>query len=493
MVKKICFAWMLGMIFIASGCEDLEDTYSDYAGNGLIRYVGKCVDVEVSAGWERLHVEWKNNQDPAVKHIVLSYDTENVSKDTLLDAGTTFCDLPTKENELYEVNVYAVDKNGNRSLSDAKYARPFTYEHESVRSFTTGVIKHFFVGNNLVMFFDQNSESILNVQLRYQNTNGEPVLMDALQNDFDKQYMLLRDVDVSKPIVIERKGKVEGCKDEIDFTPYELTNEWAFSASFRGQIKARYGLVDIDDNFINNTTELEFDYDVMSFEDILYFPNLEKIVLGKNRYLFSPEIVGVYPNTSSRVSALEKSLFVLGVAQELRGLKIERYNQHYFADNITNLTIMAMGNPVIPEHDYLDKSRWTITCSEPCYNSKPENLLDNDPYTWWDVTQHPGLTTYELVIDMQSKQELNGMKIAQVMDASATDFMPNTIEIQVSVDGEIWENFTYSLANTIGNSVAETTIFNLNEPKRARYIKLIVSDQTTDYVAGIKLGDIAFF
>ena len=43
------------------GCgESLEDTYSDYAGDGKIRYVAKCTEVHATPGWERLLVEWIN-------------------------------------------------------------------------------------------------------------------------------------------------------------------------------------------------------------------------------------------------------------------------------------------------------------------------------------------------------------------------------------------------------------------------------------------------
>ena len=36
------------------GCgESLEDTYSDYAGDGKIRYVAKCTEVHATPGWER--------------------------------------------------------------------------------------------------------------------------------------------------------------------------------------------------------------------------------------------------------------------------------------------------------------------------------------------------------------------------------------------------------------------------------------------------------
>ena len=45
------------------GCgESLEDTYSDYAGDGKIRYVAKCTEVHATPGWERLLLEWINIQ-----------------------------------------------------------------------------------------------------------------------------------------------------------------------------------------------------------------------------------------------------------------------------------------------------------------------------------------------------------------------------------------------------------------------------------------------
>ena len=39
---------------LAIGCEDLEDTYKDYAGDGAIRYLGKATGVSVHPGWKRL-------------------------------------------------------------------------------------------------------------------------------------------------------------------------------------------------------------------------------------------------------------------------------------------------------------------------------------------------------------------------------------------------------------------------------------------------------
>ena len=67
-------------LFTASfvmGCEDMEDTYDDFSGDGPIRYLGKCMDVEVASGWERLRLCWKNNLDVAVKWTKITWQAEN--------------------------------------------------------------------------------------------------------------------------------------------------------------------------------------------------------------------------------------------------------------------------------------------------------------------------------------------------------------------------------------------------------------------------------
>ena len=45
MERKLYYiAWLFAALFVI-GCEDLEDTYDEYAGDGMIRYVGKCSNV----------------------------------------------------------------------------------------------------------------------------------------------------------------------------------------------------------------------------------------------------------------------------------------------------------------------------------------------------------------------------------------------------------------------------------------------------------------
>lgn len=54
---------LIATVVSVSCGESLEDTYSDYAGNGKIRYPAKCSDLEVTVGWKRLELKWNNGVD----------------------------------------------------------------------------------------------------------------------------------------------------------------------------------------------------------------------------------------------------------------------------------------------------------------------------------------------------------------------------------------------------------------------------------------------
>lgn len=499
MVKKIYCAWMLVAAFAMTGCESLEDTYSDYAGDGMIRYVGRCTDVTVTPGWERLHIEWRNNLDPAIENIKVVCQAGSIVRDTLLDAGATACDIRGLEDGNYQVDVYGVGEGGALSLSDAHYSRPYTYEHEEVRSFSPGIVKHFFVGDNLVLFMDTWSERFVDFKLNYTGTDGMTKVLELSDEIFAEKYYLLRDVDASKDVFITREGRIEGCLDPIRFEPYELGMDPMFSASFRGWVREHYQLEEIGNDFVNNMTSLEFDYDILSLEDVLYFPNLEKIELGKHRYLLNDDMVlSMYGDDwSSVVIDLEKSEFALKVAQELKGLKIERWHKHYFPAT-TTLDITEMGIPEVPaDLNYLNTSEWTISHSQAGNVSEQKqfplsNLLDNNFSTIWMPLPHTVLLNYDITIDMQAEQTVNGIKIVQAGAVNASGYLPGSVRIEVSNDGYEWEIFAHVQDIALGNGLGEAMVYRLNKPKQARYIKVTVSDRLTG-VMNVALGDIAVF
>ena len=497
MGKKIYFAWMLVAVFALAGCEDLEDTYSDYAGDGMVRYVGRCKDVKVTPGWERLHVEWKNSLDPGIESIKVVCAAGDIVRDTVLEVGTTSCDIGNMEDGSYQVDVYAVGEGGRLSLSKkSEFARPYTSLHEEVRSFSPGIIKHFFVENNLVLFMDKWSENFVNFELNYTRTDGNAEVLPLTEEMFAEKYCLLEGINTEEEIFITREGRLEGCLDLIPLEPYVLTADPVFTSAFRGWIKEHYCLDEIGKEFLASKS-LQFDYDILTLEDILYFPDLEEIELGKNRYLYEVAL-SVYPNEwCSVLTELEKSEFVLGIAQKLRGVKINRYHKHYFPET-TTLQINEMGIPVLPgDINYLPTAGWTISHSQGSNVTEQfplRNLLDNLLVTFWMPRAHTVLLTYDIIIDMQEEQTVNGIKITQAGLANAMEFIPGTVQIETSINGYDWEMFTHMQNNTLGNGLGESTLYRAPEPKQARYIKVVVSDQANgEGVTNVSLGDIAVF
>ena len=156
------------------GCgESLEDTYSDYAGNGKIRYVAKCTEVHTTPGWERLLLEWINGTDATVDKIKVVWSCEDRKDSVLLSNTTESYELKNLTNGTYRFDVCAVDGAGNESLMETTYGRPYTKEHEIMLAFTRGVVKPFFVKDKLIFFSDQWNENIEEIKLQYKNTKGE--------------------------------------------------------------------------------------------------------------------------------------------------------------------------------------------------------------------------------------------------------------------------------------------------------------------------------
>ena len=107
-----------------------------------------------------------------------------------------------------------------------------------------------------------------------------------------------------------------------------------FSSGFVNAIERRYGYSNKTkeqevefEKFVEGVTELEFDYDMETFEDVLYCPNLKKLIFAKNRYLDSKYTYSTENDYPKLRSDIGRSLQVLDKASEpdVLGLKIEWY------------------------------------------------------------------------------------------------------------------------------------------------------------------------
>lgn len=191
---------LLTAMSLWTGCsESLEDTYSDFAGDGKIRYVGKCSEIIVSPGWERLSLTWKNGTDATVENIKISWTGGDVERDTLLDRTATSCELRNLEDFAYRIDVRAVGNDGRESLTETTYGRPYTEAHEVVRSFTRGITKFYMLNDQraLVYFTDKWNSNVVDMKFYYtgeitNNMNNPYGLPSGECGSLPRHFILLK-------------------------------------------------------------------------------------------------------------------------------------------------------------------------------------------------------------------------------------------------------------------------------------------------------------
>lgn len=485
---------------LLGGCnESLEDTYSDFAGDGKVRYVAKCTGVHTIPRWEALILEWVNGTDATIDKIKVVWTVEDQRDSVFLDKTATSFELTDLSDGTYRFDICAVDGVGNESLKETTYGRPYTKDHEIMLAFSRGILKSYFLHDKLIFFADQWNEDIEEMKVQYKDTHGE-----TQHFVFDKEttygnLITIDDVSMNPAdtVYVLRKGKPEDCPDIIEFDPYAVSRKKNFSAGFVDAIHRRYGYStetreqEIEfEQFIENVEELEFDYDIETFEDALYCPKLKKLIFGKNRYL--NDRFGTENDKSSLLGSEEKSIQVLDKANEILGLTIDWYGGweiHYFNEELPYMTYidypqLPMDINILPLEalrEYSDGNR--VYCSPTDPYAKLNNLLDDDPESVWATTSYTSVRDYEMQMELLEPTEIRGIKIAQALynpraDQQTPNFMPNLITIQTSTDGVNWQNVTYMEANYLGRGSGEVTLLPIAEgSRRVRYIKFSLRDR----------------
>lgn len=489
----------------ASCSESLEDTYKDYSGNGKIRYLAKCYDLTVKPGWERIELNWKNGIDATVTNIKVRWESNGVFDEKILDKDATTLNVTNLKDGSYMFEVIAINENGAKSMSVVNYGRPYTENHEVVRTFTRAIVRHYKINNKLVMFMDKWSDNIEEIRLHYTDlTNVEQnVLLD--KDFFDKKVAVINDINLTKEIKVSRKGKIEGCADLIVFSDLIVKNEITLNSDFKLALRSRYGLSDQSpeekaklDEFLATTTELEFDYNLTSLENIMYCPNLKTIYLGKNRFLDEKFLA---ESTYSILFEKDKTVEILDFIKtnNIVDFSVKKYAEHYLKD-IERDYIESVGIPKLPENlNYISKDKIVkkeCTIPEmPEHDSKMENIFDNDPTTYWYPVQFGDPRQFEFSIDLDKTYPIRGFMFRQrgfdpKTSAELLKFLPSTVEISVSKDYLVWTTATHVITNTTGRAPGEITLLPMTVVSDVKYIRFKISDQNlSPAVYGCTLAD----
>ena len=518
--RKYIINLLLAMVALLVGCnESLEDTYSDYAGDGKIRYVAKCSDLDIVPGWERLILSWVNGTDATIDKIKVAWMFEGQRDSVYLPGTATSYELTNLVDGTYQFYVSAVDKFGNESLVETYSGRPYTRDHELMRSFSRGILKSFFVNGKMIFFSDQYSANIVEIKLQYKNSGGETKYYEFENPSSYDALITIDDVSMNPAdsVYILRKGTLENSPDTVVLDPVTINRKKNFSAGFVHAITARYGYStetqekeDAFLEFIENVEELELDYSIESLEDILFCTNLKKLVVGKNRHFVSKQVNS--QDKSLILKSPEKSYAILEKAAEadVLGLKVDYYGHntvstmHYFNKVYPFMTYMGYSAvpddlEIIPasalkENENGDK----VYCDVDDVYMDWDALVDGNVATAWSTSTQQEMRIYEMYMELKETTSIRGIKVTQIQtasDRSARYFMPEMIVAQTSADGGVWKDVTFLETNELGRALGEATLLKMPEGSRdVRYVRLTLRDGID--LSGnwaCRLGDIVLY
>lgn len=496
----------IGAVALFSACqnESLEDTYGDYAGEGEIRYVGKCTDLMVSPGWKRIIAKWENNEDQIIKKVKLKWRLNEQQDSILLERGTTEYSIEMLngaelEDGNYEVSVCGVDEEGNTAIPISTFGRPYTYAHEEVRTFNRIISNLYVIQDRLVLFLFDWQDAMKTASLSYTKADGSTGTLVLNKELCDQHYYLLPDaIDPDNlNLILNRKGELSGCQDVITFEPYEFSTAKVYEADFLQEMKRQFGYDEVmPEEWVNTVETLYIDWSISSLSSLLNFPNLKKLVLGSRRYLMSDAAVNDADYGQSSLAEREVSNFVLEVMHELTGLTVERYNKHFQqltkTDYIEDIARIGV-DPVWENIDFIDLSGLGFDeyPESEDFDSHLEQLIDGNFTTSWLPYFSQGFLTYDLTLDLGEETTLNGMRFVQNtwQQREELAWSQEYIRIMVSKNGVDWINATYVEDNHIGKTNGEINYITFSDKVKAsqyRYVRVTLN--TALYGGAYRVG-----
>lgn len=490
--------YILSLFIAFAACESMEDTYSEY-NTPKERYVGMCSDLKIELGWKRFRLSWKNNVDAAIENIKVKWENEKgVADSVVLSADAEEYNTESVfSNQSYKFIVTAIDNRNKESFPVEVYGKPYTEESSVIEMLKVVEKKFYFVGDQLILMLYDAGKDMYDSKISY-TSGGEKKVQKIEREDFEKGRLIIESIDANTDVSISGKMKIAECIDEIPLDKYVLDrNKKSWSGAFIGNMREQFDMLEVTDEQLDTLTTLYVDYNISSLEDILYLPNLQKVVLGKKRMNSSSyNISGA--SYVSKIEDIDASVFALRKMHELKGIEVDIYgNQFLIKDSLDFENLYTQNTPPLPSVPN-DIENWELTIDDPVYyeNDDPEDnhlylledMLGNTRNDWQSI-QSSEIKTHEITYDMKELKEVTGFQFYQSNSRLAKIYLPETIQIHVSVDGMTWETAFYQATLNVGGVRGEVTIAKMREPKTVRYVKLIVRDVETTKNNCVAIGD----
>lgn len=485
------YVWVfVAVLGLLPACEDLEDTYSDYTGDGPVQYLTKIYDLQGEPKWLSVLLTWELKLDPGRTAILVEWTDDSTTYSQVIDKDARDFMITGLKNYEYACSVKAIEqKDGEvigKSIGDPVYVRPFTYASEELSLFSQVVRKAYQVaGKKLFVLFEPWADNLISFQVGYfekGNASEKFWTVEKVNNLPDgKVYAMIgENVDFTKPINVYRKGRIASIDNmELELQPVPLYFETPmFDAAFAAEVRSRLDLIgEIKQSDINDVEVLDIDYDQLSLVDVLHFPNLKELHLGRNRLLAAGTenaVKSVLTNQEESVVALE------AIASEL-GVKIYHYGNHYF-NTVPDFFTAKNQVAELPEFSLLNTAGWDITVNPMDamgYNSGLANLLQESG-AYWSPQASEILRRHIIEIDMKESKRILGFKVGQAMTPPADVQTPDVLDIEFETGSGAWESAAFSKSVTVGTGKGETTIIYLDKShsvKTAQKIRVTVADK----------------
>lgn len=118
-MKRLLYNIIFAMAVICvTSCGDLEDTYSQYLGDGERIYVGKPDTITVFEGYGRLKVQGGLKYANTAVACIIEVDGKTYKEEIVKGQKKFEILIPDLKEGSYDVSVHTIDKNGNTSLTD---------------------------------------------------------------------------------------------------------------------------------------------------------------------------------------------------------------------------------------------------------------------------------------------------------------------------------------------------------------------------------------
>lgn len=181
------------VIVVMAACKKMDDTYRQFIEHGETVYIAKADSIKVRGGLNRLEVSWLLLSDPKVDRYKLFWNSRQDSLEKTVtktqDVDTVRVMLNDMEEGTHYFEIVMFDKDGNSSLPVETFGVVYGERYQS------GLLGRTYrdigrIENNLEVDWMPAEPSLVGVEVRYQNTDGNlikhivssSVGLDTLEN-----------------------------------------------------------------------------------------------------------------------------------------------------------------------------------------------------------------------------------------------------------------------------------------------------------------------